>query len=398
MKKNLILILLMAVLGVSSCSCDKREKTSYENLLIYYGCGYNNLSGYLAEDIRSITEGAVPDVNSDNAIVAFCHNTVRNTGDYQTKHAPCLIKIYRRSGYVVRDTLKVYPEKSVDTDPEFFNSVLSEIKNRYQAKHYGLIFSSHGSGWLPESYYYSPKDKTKSDILRSIGSQYDISAANAREMDIRKFAEAIPMHLDYMILDCCLMGCVEVAYEVKDKCSYFVASPTEILTDGLDYVNIPGRLLSSKPDLEGVCLDYYSLYEKRSNPSATISLVDCSMLTELSRIAADIISAHREEIEALDRNRIQSYARRSRPYFYDFRHILESCGATQQELELLDSALEKAVLLEKHTEYFLRGESDYNIKLDNCSGMSMYLPGASWTYLNDYYKTLAWNKQVKLVE
>ena len=37
-------------------------------------------------------------------------------------------------------------------------------------------------------------------------------------------------------------------------------------------------------------------------------------------------------------------------------------------------------------------------KLDSVCGLSMYFPSPDWTELNDYYKTLAWNKATHMVQ
>ena len=52
-------------------------------------------------------------------------------------------------------------------------------------------------------------------------------------IEIADLPGAIPMHLDFIIMDACLMGCVEVAYELRDKCDILIFSPTEILSSGI---------------------------------------------------------------------------------------------------------------------------------------------------------------------
>ena len=78
-----------------------------------------------------------------------------------------------------------------------------------------MLYSSHGTGWLPEFYYGDGADpENEVDIWESTSSKSMGSHVNGDELDemeLSELASAIPMHLDYLIFDACLMGCVEVA-------------------------------------------------------------------------------------------------------------------------------------------------------------------------------------------
>ena len=41
-------------------------------------------------------------------------------------------------------------------DPSTLREVLGFVKDNFPAKGYGMVFSSHGSGWLPAGYYSEP--------------------------------------------------------------------------------------------------------------------------------------------------------------------------------------------------------------------------------------------------
>ena len=150
-----------------------------------------------------------------------------------------------------------------------------------------MVFSSHGSGWLPAGYYYSPsrfEDDHKGEVgtsrqgiaaqsvghprlpvpegdlpdtdpfygmTRSIGQDYIKGSYYGHEMSVSEFADAIPYHLDYLLFDMCFSGGVEVAYGLKDKADYLGLSPAEVLGDGMfDYTKITSFLLDrTTPDL-----------------------------------------------------------------------------------------------------------------------------------------------------
>lgn len=393
-------ILLAAVTAVSAASCsdtlklDFSEQRQFWNgsqgtatrnpapdsrrTLIVYSAGYNNLSSALRDDIDDISENYLPEGYGycDNLLV-LAHHSVSDY-DYRTDNPPCLIRLYRnRDGKAVRDTIKTWPEDTRAVDPSTLTDVLSYVKKNFPSKEYGMIFSSHSTGWLPPQF-----------SMRSIGQDGGTGA----EMDVKDFAAAIPFRLSYIIFDACLTGGVEVAYELKDKCEYLVFSSEEILADGMVYTNITSRLLEENPsNLIGVAEDYFGHYDSLSGQyrSALISVVDCSMLDHLADISSGIFGDHAGQLGGIDPSKVQKLNYQTR-YFYDFRDILSRI-ADESEMAEIDTALEDCILYKAHTPYF------FSNKVDRFCGLSMYLPTAVSSsyyrdYLNDYYKDFKWNQ------
>ena len=256
------LILLAAVL-LAGCNGIERPFTgTFDQVLIYYGMGYNNLSGNLRTNLDQLRSDVLPGLSYDKAIVVFSHNT-SVSGDYKTYNEPVLMRFYRGSdGKPVTDTLKVYDNMDVSASKESMRQVLEDVKERFPARRYGLLVSSHGTGWLPPGYNYNseaPRQTRRKALAqpaqpwpetKAIGNQYLGSSANTTWVQLEDFAEAIPMHLDYLILDNCLSGAVEVAYELKDVCDRLVISPAEILTAGMVYSTLSWDMFAGgDPDL-----------------------------------------------------------------------------------------------------------------------------------------------------
>lgn len=399
-------IILLSVTAVTSFSCDDRLSTGGEQgpvqTLLLYSAGYNNLSRDLQEDIDDICESYVPEGNrrnSDNLFV-LAHHSDRS---YSDGKPPCLIKIYRYDGTVYRDTVMTFPTGTSAIDTDVLNSVLSYIKENYPSDEYGMIFSSHATGWIPpnfsltgSSFFSAARVRgsagTASGQERSIGQD----AGTGEEFDVKDFAAAIPFKLDYIIFDACLVGGIEVAYEMKDVCDYLVFSQTEILADGMVYTNITRRLLEENPaNLVGVAEDFYNHYNSSSGQyrSATISVVDCSGLEELASVCKEIFDAHMDELTMIDASEVQAMRKDMYwfPYFYDFRDIIVHAGMTDEESGTLDAELKKCILYKAHTEYFIGTE------INTCSGLSMYLPTAvrsasTRRYLDSYYQDFKWNQ------
>ena len=391
----------------------------YKNVFLLYSAGYNNLSTDFDEDVDDLLSNYIPSSRRE-AILIFSHRT-KSDSDYTTKTSPVLFRaLCDAEGKVTCDTLLVMEPGAPSVSKEALNEVLTYVKDRFPSEHYGLMFSSHSSGWLPPKYKFSNPwniarhgESTDTDgadphsprqdglpAVRSIGSEW-AKPEGDREMDIRDFAAAIPMYLDYIIFDTCLMGGVEVAYELRNKCGEIVFSPAEILAEGMDYTTLISYLINdSGRDLAGFAQNYYNFYNdphrSYSYRSGTITLIDCTLMDQLAQTCKDIFSAHREEISALHTktNSVQRYyTMSSHKCFYDLEDIVSHCNASAEELSALRSALDRCIPYCAATDYILG-----SIGVDTYSGLSMYLPLPSEPNLNSYYMTLEWNKATGLVE
>lgn len=406
-----LLILLPALLLAACNGIDRPYEGTYEKVLIYVGLGYNNLSTNLLKNLSDMQEGVLPGTASNCAIVALCHNTA-TPGDYETDNPPQLIRVLRGpGGKPVLDTLKSYDNMVRSPSKESLRTALQDIRSLFPSRSYGMLFSSHGTGWIPAGYVSgseasSIRQWSRSEEVRdsgviwpatkAIGNQYDGSAKYARWLELDDFVDAIPMKLDYLILDACLMGTVEVAWAVRDVCRYLMASPTEILTDGMIYDTLSWDMLSgAQADLRTYCEEYFAYYDNEtgSRRSGTVALVDCSQLDQLADAFAPIVDAHREAISGcLTHAQRYYYSSSSLRFYYDLRDFAVCLGATDAELARLDAALAAAIPYHAETPNF------FDLPLERCCGLSVYIPDPFRVKLNTYYSTLGWNQAVRLVE
>ena len=404
------LILLAAVL-LAGCNGIERPFTgTFDQVLIYYGMGYNNLSGNLRTNLDQLRSDVLPGLSYDKAIVVFSHNT-SVSGDYKTYNEPVLMRFYRGSdGKPVTDTLKVYDNMDVSASKESMRQVLEDVKERFPARRYGLLVSSHGTGWLPPGYNYNaeaPRQTRRKALAqpaqpwpetKAIGNQYLGSSANTTWVQLEDFAEAIPMHLDYLILDNCLSGAVEVAYELKDVCDRLVISPAEILTAGMVYSTLSWDMFAGRdPDLRTYCREYFQYYDAQSgnHRAGTVTLVESAGLDALAGAFGAIVDAHRAALaDPALRESVQRYyyGSSSLRFFYELRDLCVQLGATPAELDRLGAALAAAVPYHAETPMF------FDLPLERCCGLSVYIPESGRPALNDYYRSLAWNRAVRLVE
>lgn len=417
MGKRLIWFLFFALLAVASCSKDpgfeqhaargssaarpdisQRSYTeSTRRVMVMISAGFNSLSGYLSEDLRDLEKGYVPEgkyFNSDVLLVLA--RQPKSAADYATPQAPVLYRLWStRGGQVKKDTLKIWDGTTALCTKETLQEALSLVKEEYPAAGYGVVFSSHGSGWLPPGYYSDPSQFEPAGStwgLRSIGQ--DKTPTDGIEMDLSDFADAIPMHLDYCLIDACLSGCVEVARALKGKADIVGFSPTEVLADGFDYKNITRHLFDTPSDPVEVCREYFAYYDAQSGTSrsATITAVDTRKLDALETVCKELFNTYRSQLKSVSGSKVQGYFRFERHYFYDLKDILVQAGITAEETTRLQQALDQCIVYQAATEKFL------SIELRRVCGLSMYLPSMGSSYLDNYYKeNISWNQATNLV-
>ena len=440
----LLVILAVITTGIASCSPewkdemtpgisaqgqqgehleDREINTDTRKVLIVYSAGFNSLSSYLKEDIEELCKGWVPRKRrADDVILVYSHLPV-SRGQYSKRNSPVLFRLYSDiHGSVIRDTLAVYSPETISVSADHMHDVLSYIKNNFPAKSYGLLFSSHASGYLPAGFFSRPDSYTFTEgrmnaagrgrmphpvpyvepehdpnlpAVKSIGQCVDGSLSY--EMDIRDFAEAIPMKLDYILFDACLMGGIEVAYELADKCDKIGFSQAEVLAEGFNYGTLASHLLGNKlgSDPRQVCEDYFTQYDAQQGiyRSATISLVDCSKLEPLAELCNTLFEKYSTQIKTIRHSYVQPFFRAYKHWFYDMQSILENAGISSIEKSSLEEAIDRCVLYKATTSSFM-GE----FTIDTFCGFSMYLPSNGHSELDKYYKTLKWNKATGLVK
>ena len=424
---KIVLALATVFSLVSGCQCNRfnPEKAGYDRVLILYSAGYNSLRDYLYEDIQDLKKGYAPGKSESRVFLVVSHLSTRR-GDYSTVTSPQLVRIYndKKTG-VVLDTLKTYDGHL--SDKSKMNAILSDIKRQFPSEHYGMVFSSHASGWMPVGYYNHPEVYEPSYSAGRKGTAphglpegtyphvdpellpgepltksltMTNSASTATEMELIDFKNAIPMHLDYLLMDACLSGGIEVAYELKDVCDCIGFSQAEILADGFNYENLAGHLLGSgSADTRSVVDDYYQQYAAKTDKtdrSATISLVDCTQLDALASLCGTLFSKYRSQLDGLDPSQVQRFYRYEKHWFYDLKDILVKAGINTEESNSLSSTLDRCILYKAATEEFLKAYGGF--KIATFSGLSMYLPCNGSAFLDSHYKELAWNKATGLVD
>ena len=374
---QLLALFLSIAIFVSCFGKNDEPKRGTLRTIVMYLVATNTLSQSIASDIAEV-ENAILSNDMNRCRVLVYHTTYSQD--------PCLYEIKKEKGVIKNVVVKRYSPDVKSTTVERMKDVLQLAVMTAPAEEYGLILGSHASGWA------------SSLTSRSLISTLDFGDDNGSTMPIHELAEAIPSNtFDFIYCDACYMAGVEVAYELRNKTKYFIASTTELPVDGMDYKNNIPCFFADSLDLVAVCKNTFNKYNSKNGSSrtCTISLVDCDKLDDLASITHDMFAIGEG---TKDRSSLQRY-KRDQPYlFFDFNQYMNTFTSEDSEqIETLKTRLHEKlndiVIYKAATPYIFNYLA---IKKENYSGLSTYILGSTSSdgVNENYYKTLSWYKDV----
>lgn len=371
------IIFFIAILGIGSlfgCHDSASEGPAYADrtVIVYLGVD-NNFNGEDREKIESLTKGWKEDFQGHLLIYADPKKSVAGPGD----GLPYLTEVVWEEGQAIARRVKQYPEQN-SASPEVFRQVLEEIIGDYPAASYGLVVLSHASGWLPAGTLISPRT---------------IINDGEKDMELWDFAEAIPVKMDFIVLDACFMAGAEVVYELKEKTDYLVSSPAEVLVPGFLYRNMMAHLMLEQPDVVAVARDFYDYFNRQSGSmrSATVSVFKMSAVepwVALSRTLLENIDGE----QRVDLEQIQRFGYGRNKLYFDLGDYIKALYP--ERFDEFTKVLNDCVIYQAHTPgYYSAGTYSYS-DIQAYSGVTVYIPQAEFPYINSVYPRLKWTQRV----
>lgn len=371
------IIFFIAIIGICSlfgCHDPASEDLVYTDrtIIVYLGVD-NNFTGEDREKIESLTQGWDKNFQGRLLIYADPQKPLTGSGD----GLPYLTEVVWEEGRAVAKRLKQYPEQN-SASPKVFRQVLEEIIGNYPAASYGLIVLSHASGWLPSGTLASPRT---------------IINDGEKDMELWDFAEAIPVKMDFIVLDACFMAGAEVVYELKDKTDYLISSPAEVLVPGFVYRNMMAHLMLEQPDVVAVARDFYDYFNRQSGSmrSATVSVFKMSALepwVALSRTLLENINGEQQ----VDLEQIQRFGYGKNKLYFDLGDYIKALHP--ERFDEFTKMVNDCVIYKAHTPgYYSAGTYSYSA-IEAYSGLTIYIPQTEFPYINSVYRRLKWTQRV----
>jgi hypothetical protein len=363
---------LFCLLVFSSCIVGEHEGTVLKRTVFVYIGRDNSLRGLSEEKIESLKNGW--DGQNGHLVI------------YQDlyEEGSVLQEIYVENGIKKSREIEAHAQEN-SASPEVFARVLKDVIALYPADSYGLIVFSHASGWLPDASLSSPRSMTRS--LVQDGTDW---------MSLTDFAAAIPdRQFEFVIFEACFMGGIEVAYELRNKTEYIVASSAEMLSPGFQgaYESSVNELYKEKANLQAFTKNTFDAINARTGEwrSATFSIIKTDGLEELS----DWIRANIAFDQEVDINDIQHFDRYSYHLFFDFEdyfsHVLKDDGTQNKLTQLVNNC----IVYKASTPEFMPNSLGFGIVKH--SGLTTYIRQNEYPYLNSRYEELAWFKNIYVI-
>lgn len=352
--------LLCCLALIAACNDDTPPLLPARHTLLVYMAGDNNLSLETTQKIKAIAKGFH---DSDNHLLVYQDYNHTSAGEQST---PLLLKLEATGVDTPAriDTLQHYPQEN-SASADVFARVLRQVAQQYPSASYGLLLFSHGTGWLPQGTFARPRS---------------ITTDGKNEMEVRDFAAAIPDgHFSYIVFEACLMAGVEVAYELRHKTSYLLASSAEIISPGFTpvYPELIPYLFESTPNLIGFARRFHTYADGLSGlyRSSTLSVIATQDIEDIARLVAPVLRQPHQPTPEV----VQEFNRNAPLLYFDLGHYMQLAATDEQYRQFLQ-ALDKVVIYQASTPQFV------GIPVNHHSGLTVYLPQSKYPYLNAEYE------------
>lgn len=379
-----ILLLLLsgiaALAALTSCgSSNKHEEPpvpATPRTVLVYMVATNNLGGYY--DLADLNE---MDVAARNGFPGGARLVVYYASN---NAAPQLLEITAQG----RQVLKTYTTDLKSVSAQRMIEVINDTKIFAPALHYGMMFWSHASGWI--------EDGIEEPDLNLYSFGYDYQVLNA--MNTTTMAKVLEGRgIDFAYFDCCYMGGVEVAYELRNAVETIVASPAELPANGSPYDLILPYLMREEADCVSAARvtfeDYQKAYDNGDDTGCTLSVVKTSELEGLAQAVKDLYILHPE----YDTDTPVQEFQNNRRNYYDLGDYLSKLRMpdSEQPLDLtaVNAALDRAVIYKAATPG-IHMTQVYPITA--YCGLSTYILRAASESGRTNYDHLAWYRDVAI--
>ena len=235
--------------------------------------------------------------------------------------------------------LKTYSNESAITMARM-EQVIADTKALAPAHKYGIVLWSHADGWL---------ENGVSEDLNPLSFGYH-SGKRMNLTSLRMVLEG--KGFDFIYFDCCLMGGIEVAYELRHCADYIVACPSELPRDGSDYViNVKEIADGSEQALVRAATNTFNHYNSQLVPedrTASVSVIRTAGLDALAQAVIPIYQATPMEHPLATVTNYYGSATSRQAYYLDFGEYIEAlCNASNLDpalLQAFNSAMSNAVI------------------------------------------------------
>lgn len=370
LNRNTRFVLLYFCLILLS-ACESKDTpnsidSSKRTVLVYIAGDDADLSSYAQKNLEDIV-ASVAKSNTYGTLLCYFDN-------FETE--PVLYKIdkFAKGGKI---ELKRYAEQK-SASIESLSEAVKDMEYYAPAQEYGLVLWGHGSGWDPKIQTARTMQHKMIGFDRPL--QYSYGGSQDGWMDIEEIRDAIPDRLFHFILfDACYMSQIEVAYTLRNKANYMIASAAETLATGFPYKDIVPLMLDEDLDLSNICEAFYQFYslEFGARKTATVALVNLQYMESFAEWNRSIFRENYLKLVSLSNTEVQYFDRMWPVMMFDYGQTIRLIAS--HKVGELNEWLKKVIEYKAATPKIL---NTITINPVNFCGITTYIPFDA----NDYRK------------
>lgn len=384
--KTKLYILLWICCSTLLVACESDDPipeppVSGSRTVLIYLAADNSLDKQVAADLAEMKKGIAKLDGSNVHLLVYI----------DTGASPRLVELKKKNGEVIENLIKSYESRnSVGTAEtiEVFNEVFSS--NKFPAESFGLVYWSHGDGWVP-----NPLPSSRW-VGQDVGSGTFMNIA-----DLVTILKSAP-HFDFILFDACFMQSIEVAYALRNYTDYLIGSPTEIPGPGARYDMLVPAMFAAGDVAMKTAAAYYTPYEETytgeipiTNDNWTagvsVSLLKSSKLESLANMTKQVLSGSVNSAEL--RSKVYDYDKRTSYYghigYYDMVEMMRLL-TDNASFTAWKQAYDAAQLYWATTQMNFSGFT-YNVfTMEGTNGISHYIPSSNSSSINNAYRSTEW--------
>jgi len=360
LRKTPVLLSIILLLACDTEVVEYERQPPITRTVLVYMAADNDLYTNALQDIEEMQSAILP---SNVHLLVY----LDITGD----SVPKIFEIQNGEQHVLRQY-----ESHNSASGEVLHQIIQDAVSAFPSQSYGLVLWSHGTGWLPAGVYQEIRNQV---TLRSFGLD------NKQEMSITELENALPLKLDFIIFDACMMSNIETVYQLRHKADIIIASPTETLVAGFPYTEVAPLLFTD--NYAEIAQAYMNYYKEKTGilQSASISVIKTQELEPL----ADQIKNSRFTFP-FDKSTIQTYDTHENPVYYDLQDYLEH--AENDNITDINQQIARTIVYRDYTPYFLK-----DLPIEKSCGISLFVFPYPDTELENQYKALDWYNDTQLL-
>ncbi len=351
-----------------------------------YAINKSSLSGIFQRDTAEI-KAAMDSIDMSRQKLLLYLTTTDST--------TCLLELQqsliKKKKVLTWRKVKEYDRQQTSTAPAVMKRVISDALAVYPDAEHSLIFWGHGTAWTPGFSDHETRN-APADVpaQHSYGGEYG-KDNEWQWTEITDIANAIPDGAFKTIwFDCCYMSSIEVAYQLRNKTQMYVAYPTEVWDEGLNYNEVLPYIMRKNQDLTGGAAEFYSYYNDK-NDAVTVSVMDMNRIEAVAQATRALMQQYPDEIGKV--TGVSNYRRGGTYGYYDMMQLLKLKDQGELWQGVQDS-------MNRFVVYHAESSKDFNnrkwVQTPLC-GVSMHSLGEYGQKEADhepFYRTLDWYKAV----